>query len=782
MLEAAAQAVQDGGHSVLMIDAPTGSGKTAILSALLAARGDKRIVVALRTVSQVSIYLEEISKIRQHKNTRPRVAYLVGKAKTCQMRDELDNVYLGCDILKIKTRNLLESKIQEYMATTGKSLDAVYDPSKDSELIDSVNKEMEGDRSCCPYYLLSREAYFSDKVIKFRASKNARESARAIGDKVIYPDELSHHCKEICPYELMALSAEDADVVILNYNHVFNDTFRDTMYGWLGIKPDECILIIDEAHNLGESVRAVNSDVLTQFSVNKAINEIGSSRSLAKKAGLKENLAVAEQILPRILKFLEKIGEKANFSEEWFDPHMFSDFIFGESLVREDEKMVAEMMSLAEVITKYKQNESEFSQVHLKQVGEFLFMLNFAKKDEAYIPLKYTQERKVGRHTYTSPALEIRNIDPCLKIESIIDIHHATIMLSGTFSPPDAYELYYFGKNGRATIIRLPNQFPPQNRLILAASTATTRNIRRNDPDNITLIRKHIGSFINNVPGNVVVYFTSYNLLDQYLDFCTSSAKTAGKRIYLEPREAQKVAEILSQFFQAGYKRAVKPGVLLAVAGGKMSEGIDYRGEALKGAMVVGLPLFAYTETQKSINEYYKNKYGKKKGLFIAYTLPAINRAIQALGRVHRSAQEDGVLVLCDERFASSKGMGVREYLPEWMDNEMKVCSPEQSTLLISDWVQHHSAVDVTVEIEGSEDEKHNIEINTDTETTIKCPECKRNCKFKWQVFKNGTRHIRQCCPVHGHIKYAPRIEPYITIADQNKDDGHQKKIIYVDN
>lgn len=62
------------------------------------------------------------------------------------------------------------------------------------------------------------------------------------------------------------------------------------------------------------------------------------------------------------------------------------------------------------------------------------------------------------------------------------------------------------------------------------------------------------------------------------------------------------------------------------MCGGKLAEGIDYKGEALKGVAVVGLPLSAYDEIQKEINSYYTMKYGKIKGMLIAYTLPAINR------------------------------------------------------------------------------------------------------------------------------------------------------------
>lgn len=59
----------------------------------------------------------------------------------------------------------------------------------------------------------------------------------------------------------------------------------------------------------------------------------------------------------------------------------------------------------------------------------------------------------------------------------------------------------------------------------------------------------------------------------------------------------------------------------------------------------------------------------------------------------------------------------------------------------------------------------------------ITCPRCKRDCIFQWQDFKNGTRHIEQRCPHHGYVKYAPKIEPYITFASKTKDGPVQKKL-----
>lgn len=59
----------------------------------------------------------------------------------------------------------------------------------------------------------------------------------------------------------------------------------------------------------------------------------------------------------------------------------------------------------------------------------------------------------------------------------------------------------------------------------------------------------------------------------------------------------------------------------------------------------------------------------------------------------------------------------------------------------------------------------------------ITCPRCKRNCIFQWQDFKNGTRHIEQRCPHHGHVKYAPQDEPYLTLANKAKERSVQKKL-----
>ena len=677
MLDRVQEVVCTGEHRVLMIDAPTGSGKTSIIASLLANRGENKIVVALRTVSQIGVYLGEIKKIREHTDHVPKVAYLVGKHKMCKLAGEFENVYTGCDLLKVFTMDFLESKLDEKIRQNNRSAKEynVYDPGTDPSIEAAIRDETPGYRTFCPHYLYSKEVYTVEGSKNFRPSKQAIKDSEAILWEILYPEELQKRCTHTCPYEVMAIGAKNADIIILNYNHVFDDTMRNALFDWLEIDSENTILLVDEAHNLGDTVRNINSDIITTYIVDKAVSEVNQF------PGDRGEVRSAKEVLFRIQRYMERTLDRwqnKTRTEAWFDPGMFSDFVYaGGGLARDDEQTMADLLTLAQKIKKRKQKSSESAEGFLERVAEFLFMAHFSKSDSAYLPVKSIREDRWL-------SLEIRSLDPSLVISGLADTVHATILISGTLSPADAYELYYFGQNGRVEMLMIPNQFPKEKRLILGAKDATTRSASRNDANNRREIELHISALINGVSGNVAVYFTSYFMMDQYHEYCKETAYESGKKIYIEPKEARDVPYILGEFFESGSSE--QKGVLLAVCGGKMSEGIDYYGEALKGAIVIGFPLAAFSEVQKLVNSYYQRKYGKDKGMFIAYTLPAINKALQALGRVHRSAEETGVLVLCDSRFSHSKGLGVRQYLPEWMQDEMIVCDGAWSEELVRGW------------------------------------------------------------------------------------------------
>jgi DNA excision repair protein ERCC-2 len=421
--------------------------------------------------------------------------------------------------------------------------------------------------------------------------------------------------------------------------------------------------------------------------VEKFEGTLGQSRLEETREGAswrKEGIKVIQMLLPRLKRFLQSRQERAQEGEVLMDADLFRSFLYNgvedidEALSYFSDVSVAVAdLNLAEGD---KENLQGDIQPSLALVLLFLRDVETAENDLSYqrkIVVSGTGAKKFVR-------LEVNNIDPAANIRRITDNISATVMLSGTFSPLEAYELYCLGEEGRAQKLSLPNPFPRENRLLLAAKRATTQLEIREDADNREEISGHIRSLIEHVPGNVAVFFTSYPMMNNYRDVCLVSSQKVGKKLCVEPRSADEVPQLLEQFFSLGRRGGA---VLTGVCGGKLAEGIDYKGEALNGVVVVGLPLAAYDEIQKEINGYYTKKYGKTKGMLIAYTLPAINRGLQAAGRVIRSESERGVLLFCDRRFGDDSLGGVNQFLPDWVRGELILADAKEGGDLIKEKV-----------------------------------------------------------------------------------------------
>ncbi len=180
------------------------------------------------------------------------------------------------------------------------------------------------------------------------------------------------------------------------------------------------------------------------------------------------------------------------------------------------------------------------------------------------------------------------------------------------------------------------------------------------------------------LPGNLAVYFPSYQILDQY------AAKVVPgilkKKVFIEPKDAKDANIALKEFMALPSMK--KSGVIFAVCGGKWSEGLDYRGDMLSGALVIGLPLAPFNRPRRMIIDYFRHKFGEE-GEFICYTLPAINRAQQALGRVIRTPDDRGVLVFGEKRFLEPK---VARGLPAWIRDELIECEFPEFRGMVSHW------------------------------------------------------------------------------------------------
>jgi DNA excision repair protein ERCC-2 len=679
MLDAVYEVVKMGNHEVLLIDAPTGTGKTSCISAALAATSGK-IIVAVRTISQIDIYTAEVGKIWSHTRHRPKIAFMVGKQKICPLQEEFreESVYAGCYRLREWTKYFTTTKLR-------KNLKSIYNPAHDS-----IPQEDPGHRTFCPHYLRSREAFELNGKAHFRRSGQSLDLVDALKSKVISPSQLQDLCQGVCPYEIMTLCAKSSQIVIMNYSHLFSPDFQDVIFQWLEMDAEKVTLVVDEAHNLGDAVRDMSSRILTMRMLDLAEREVEKFERTLSQARLEESRAesswrgegikVIRMLIPRLRRFMASRQERMPEGEALMDADIFRSFLYED--IEDIDDALSNFSEVAVAVSELNLAESDRENLQgdilpsLALILLFLRDVETAEHDQSYL-------RKIvitGSNGKKWVRLEVNCIDPAPAIRRIVDNVNATIMLSGTFSPLDAYELYCLGQENRARKLSLPNPFPQENRLLIASKKATTYLEKREDLDNRQEISEHIRSVIKCVPGNVAIFFTSYPMMNNYREICSTAALDARKKLYLEPRNAEEVPALLEEFFdQAGEEG----GVLMGVCGGKLAEGIDYKGEALNGVAVIGLPLAVFDEIQREVNGYYTRKYGKIKGPLIAYTLPAMNRGLQAAGRVIRSESERGVILFGDRRFASHGLGGVRQYLPEWVQNELIMADAQQCWDLI---------------------------------------------------------------------------------------------------
>ena len=327
--------------------------------------------------------------------------------------------------------------------------------------------------------------------------------------------------------------------------------------------------IVHTVHNLAER------------EVEKFEGTLGQARLEETKESAswrREGIRVIRILLPRLKRFLQSKQERMPEGETLLDADLFRSFLYDE--VGDIDEALSNFSDVAVAVADLnlaegdKENLQGDIQPSLALVLLFLRDVEKAEEDMSY-------QRKIAV-TGTGPRkhvrLEVNNIDPAPNIRRITDNVNATMMLSGTFSPLEAYELYCLAEEGRAHKLSLPNPFPKENRLLLVSEKATTQLENRDDADNREEISGHIRAVIECIPGNVAVFFTSYPMMNNYRELCLASARKSGKKVCAEPRSADEVPDLLDEFFRLAGRGG---GVLTGVCGGKLAEGIDYKGEAL---------------------------------------------------------------------------------------------------------------------------------------------------------------------------------------------------------
>jgi DNA excision repair protein ERCC-2 len=419
----------------------------------------------------------------------------------------------------------------------------------------------------------------------------------------LHVEEVAKEAREarLCPYEINLLKAEKSRIIIADYYHIFNPGIREAFFKKVKKELESSIIIVDEAHNLPSKVRDLVSDQLSSVLLDRAIVEARGYPIISILEGLREKL----------IKLAENVNEERLVNRE--------EFIVGDEVIEE-------LNVIADEVREIKKRS------YIGGVASFLE--NWKGADLGFCRILKISE-------FGQVYLVYRCLDASIVCKEVVDKAYSVIGMSGTLMPLEMYrdligidaELKYY-----------KNPFPQENRLALIIPETSTKYTKR-DPSMFNNIARKVAEIVNTVPGNTAVFFPSYKLRDNINVFlqqlCNKTTFLEYQGLGKEDRE-----EILERF--KSYKE--KGAVLLGVAGGSFSEGIDLKGDYLKCVVVVGLPLARPDLETKALINYYDNKYSK--GWDYGYVLPGMVKSVQSAGRCIRSEKDKGVVVFLDERYA----------------------------------------------------------------------------------------------------------------------------------
>lgn len=478
------------------------------------------------------------------------------------------------------------------------------------------------DADRCDYYTQARR----DGQLTDHAKSVVVESECMISQDAASIKALSTE-RGVCPYEISAARGKAADLVIADYNHLFHPRIRSAFLKRIDAQLSDIIVIADEAHNLPERLRGMMAARLSQYQLDRAVRE---AREYRTEEDPDETISESLEKLSDLLgKFAGSFGREDVVEEAAIVK------LFERSLKGYDD--VDDFLSgLAAVADFVRAGEKP------SYAGSIADFLESWRIDSDGL-LRMIESDRFGY------AFSVKALDPRVVSKEVVEGSHAFIAVSGTLQPLDMFSRLLGASEPR--LLEVPQPFPRDHRLDLIVPNATTKYAQRG-PEMTRTYAQTIAQILGSVPGNVIVFFPSYALLDE---ITTSLETTAGKKLLVERRDMDADEKRgLLELFRRNKERGA---VLCAVVAGSFGEGIDLPGEELRAVVVVGLPFEAPSLETKQLIDYYQASFGK--GWEYAYTYPAFNRIAQNAGRLIRTPEDRGVVVYLDERYAWGKYRGL---------------------------------------------------------------------------------------------------------------------------
>lgn len=586
MMEEIRNSLEDG--ESLIYQAATGSGKTVCtLTAALdfARKNDKKILYLTRTNSQQRQVLLELREIGGHYGLG-----LQGRNNTCLLAQE--------------DEELKEGSAEEL---------SKYCSDRKKEVRTALNEDREP--TSCPYYAGLLQSDLDELQEWFKR-------------EVPTVDETLHNCekKEICPYELTKALIPEAKLVTAPYIYFFLPFIRRQLLEWMNVELSDLIVVVDEAHNLPDYARDLSTSEITKVTIERAKSE---SREFGDPV-LQNDRTISDfcQLFEAIM--LDIVDEFVIEEDGLIPPsELKTELLHSLGMNTNQLKgIIKDLKVQGEIVQEKRREEKKLPRSYINSLSSFLKSW-FSIKREDYIKLANSGE---------NPSLEAFCLDPS-NVTSVLNECHSSIHQSATLEPLDEYRDSIGLPSGTKSEI-YTSPFPSENKALFYLEGVTTRYEEfQRSGDMLVKLKEELSDIIENVDRNMVIFFPSYRLMEKI----TKNISAERKDLFFETQSMDQPAlmDMVNRFKDEG-------GVLFSVIGGRVSEGMDFPGEQLEVAVVVGIPYPKPTARQKGLKHYYDMKFNK--GWEYTVKAPAVRKVLQATGRLIRSEDDVGVSVILDER------------------------------------------------------------------------------------------------------------------------------------
>lgn len=450
---------------------------------------------------------------------------------------------------------------------------------------------------------------------------------------------------QVCPFEMCLDTSLWVDDIICDYNYVFDPNVYLKRFFAEGVKGDY-IFLVDEAHNLVERGREMYSAMLYKedFLENKKILKFYS----------KKCTAALERCNKQLLKMKRECDNYC--------------------VIGGIDHLIFSLMQLGSAMEEFFQKEVNFPEK--KDVQEFYLNLRhflniYDLVDENYVI--YTEHEPDGRFK-----LKLYCVNPAVNLQSCIDKGRSTIFFSATLLP-----IQYYKKLLSTCLdnyaVYAQTVFAREQKLVAVARDVSSKYTRRT-PQEFERIASYIYEAAKAKNGNYMVFFPSYKMmedvwesfiqregiLDEMDCICQESGMREGQR-----------EEFLNNFSA----RREKTLIGFCVMGGIFAEGIDLKHEALIGVIIVGTGLPQISNEREILKNFYDSQ--ERAGFAYAFRYPGMNKVLQAAGRVIRTSEDRGIILLLDERFLQRE---YQELFPREWEGFQLVTLPKVRKVIEDFW------------------------------------------------------------------------------------------------